>query len=90
MIKLDVMIIFVFFVLIGLTVKAQENSEGQILDVDFDSETLGRTYQYKVYLPAGYDSSEQFLMHLPYLLNLLEENGGGPLVFSDQEVPYVH
>lgn len=68
MIKLEYMIIFIFFTLIGLTVTAQENAESQVLDVDFDSATLGRTYQYKVYLPAGYDSGEQnypvvYLLH---------------------------
>ena len=43
----------------------------------------------KGWLVLGYDSSEQFLMHLPYLLTLLEENGGAPLLFSDKEVPCV-
>ena len=68
MLKLDYMIIFVFFILIGINTMAQDISESQVLDADFDSETLGRTYQYKVYLPAGYDSSEQnypvvYLLH---------------------------
>jgi len=68
MIKLEFVIIFVFFVLISLTVTAQESAESQILDADFVSETIGRTYQYKVYLPAGYGRSERrypvvYLLH---------------------------
>lgn len=68
MIKLGFVIIFVFFVLISLTVTAQESAESQILDADFESETVGRIYQYKVYLPAGYGRSEQqypvvYLLH---------------------------
>ncbi|MGB7338383.1 MAG: alpha/beta hydrolase-fold protein [Phototrophicaceae bacterium] len=68
MIKLEYIIILTLFILIGMTVTAQENSESQVLDVNFDSETLGRTYQYKVYLPADYDNNEQnypvvYLLH---------------------------
>ena len=58
MIKLGIMIIFVFFSLIGFTVTAQENSPSQILDVDFASEILERTYQYKVYLGLMLDKVE--------------------------------
>ena len=68
MTKIEFVIIFICFVLIGATVTAQENEDSQVLDVDFNSETLGRVYQYKVYLPAGYAGSEQ---HYPvvYLLH---------------------
>jgi enterochelin esterase-like enzyme len=65
---LKFVILFAFFTLVGLIMAAQENGESQILDVDFNSETLERTYQYKVYLPEGYDRSEQsypviYLLH---------------------------
>jgi enterochelin esterase-like enzyme len=41
---------------------------GEVVRADFFSETLNRTYQYIVYLPAGYDESEQsyptaYLLH---------------------------
>ncbi|GAB5491938.1 MAG: hypothetical protein Phog2KO_21530 [Phototrophicaceae bacterium] len=68
MIKLDLMIVLILFVFLSVNIMAQEEGGSQILDGDFASETLARTYQYKMYLPAGYDSSEQsypvvYLLH---------------------------
>jgi enterochelin esterase-like enzyme len=50
------LLIFAVLVLtIVMSVSAQESST--VMQVDFDSPTLNRVYQYNVYLPAGYDAS---------------------------------
>lgn len=48
-------ILLMIFVGLTMTLSAQGSSESQVQQVDFESATLERTYQYGVYLPAGYD-----------------------------------
>lgn len=47
---------------------AQNTDESQIINTDFESATLGRVYQYTVYLPAGYDGAEA-MYPVVYLLH---------------------
>ncbi|NOG50716.1 MAG: alpha/beta fold hydrolase [Chloroflexi bacterium] len=54
--------------LMTVVVSAQDASPSQVVTVDFESQTLGRIAQYTVYLPAGYDGSDQrypvvYLLH---------------------------
>ena len=59
-------LIVLIWVWIGWSVMAQ--AEGTVTQADFFSDTLNRTYQYTVYLPAGYADSTQaypviYLLH---------------------------
>ncbi|MCB9450688.1 MAG: alpha/beta fold hydrolase [Anaerolineaceae bacterium] len=66
-----VMILTLLWCLLGGIVdytRAQNTGESQVIDTDFESATLGRVYQYKIYLPAGYDALEKaypvvYLLH---------------------------
>ena len=47
---------------------AQNTDASQVINTSFESETLGRVYQYTVYLPAGYDAAKEaypvvYLLH---------------------------
>lgn len=48
--------------------QAQNNPDSQIVDGSFDSTTLERVYQYKIYLPAGYDDGDN-VYPVVYLLH---------------------
>jgi enterochelin esterase-like enzyme len=59
--------LFVLLVMVG-TVKGQE-AGSTIMHETFDSETLGRLYQYNVYLPANYDVQIERRYPVIYLLH---------------------
>ncbi|MBK9123674.1 MAG: alpha/beta hydrolase [Chloroflexi bacterium] len=71
MMKFVLAVAFVLLVLGSLmtvVVSAQNAGASQVLSVDFESEILGRIAQYNIYLPAGYDYTDQrypvvYLLH---------------------------
>ena len=58
---------FLFLMIFGAVTMAQDSS-GTIKQMEFDSETLGRAYQYNIYLPPGYDASSE-IYPVIYLLH---------------------
>lgn len=62
-------ILFAFLLLLTMnTVSAQDDPRGTTETASFESATLGRAYDYYVYLPAGYESSDA-LYPVVYLLH---------------------
>lgn len=61
-------VLLVVFMLRSDGAQAQSGSQSEVLNTEFESQTLGRVYQYRIYLPAGYAQSEQaypvvYLLH---------------------------
>jgi enterochelin esterase-like enzyme len=50
--------VILLFLLLGSTPAHSQNTGSTVTRAEFESETLKRTYQYTVYLPAGYEQSE--------------------------------
>ena len=62
-------LIFAFVALLAFgAVSMAQESGGTITQAEFDSETLGRPYQYNIYLPPGYDASSE-IYPVIYLLH---------------------
>jgi enterochelin esterase-like enzyme len=57
----------VYLMTFGAVSMAQDTG-GSITQAEFDSETLGRAYQYNIYLPPGYDASSE-IYPVIYLLH---------------------
>jgi enterochelin esterase-like enzyme len=59
--------VLTFLMMFGAVGMAQD-AGGTITQEEFDSETLGRAYQYNIYLPPGYDASSE-IYPVIYLLH---------------------
>lgn len=56
--RIGVLLMLVVGLALTTGIQAQDEDERVLIDTSFDSATLGRPYDYFVYLPAGYESSD--------------------------------
>lgn len=58
-VRIAVLLLACCFAMLGrFRAVGQEDAVGTITEMSFESTTLGRTYEYLIYLPAGYEASE--------------------------------